>query len=168
MYSPLWKITHQNPLVSCTSPFENHSPESIGFVYYPLWKITHQKPSVLCTPPFENSLFLVGAYFGWALISGWAFILANTVHHSEHWKWRRSQFQVHYYVKVSHTSSNDYTEEFLTLLKQSFFRCQISRLYRWNSVRIIVQSKRKTFGAAAFLMNIEQITVHEYSTISLW
>ena len=24
MYSPLWKITHQNPSVSCNPPFENH------------------------------------------------------------------------------------------------------------------------------------------------
>ena len=56
--------THQNPSVLCTPPFE---------------EITLQTPSVLCTPPFEKSLFLVGAYFGWALISGWAFISANTV-----------------------------------------------------------------------------------------
>ena len=46
MYSPLWKITHQNPSVSCTLP---------------LWKITHQKPSVLC--PFEKALFWVSAHF---------------------------------------------------------------------------------------------------------
>ena len=39
----------------------------------PPWKTTHQNPSVLCTPPFEKSLFLLGAYFGWAFIS------ANTV-----------------------------------------------------------------------------------------
>ena len=71
MYSPLWKITHQNQSVLCTPPCEkspikthwfcvlppvkNHPSKSIGFVYSPLWKITHQKPSVLCTPPFEKS-----------------------------------------------------------------------------------------------------------------
>ena len=89
VYSPLWKITHQNPLVLCTPPFENspikarwfcvlpplknHPSEPIGFMYSPLWKITHQKPSVLCTPPLKNHSFW------WALISGWAFILANTI-----------------------------------------------------------------------------------------
>ena len=52
MYSPLWKITHQNPSVSCTPPFEkspikthrfcilpplkNHSWKAIGFMYSPL------------------------------------------------------------------------------------------------------------------------------------
>ena len=41
---------------------------------------THQKPSVLCTLPFEKSLFLVGAYFGWALTLVWAFISAKTVY----------------------------------------------------------------------------------------
>ena len=40
-------------------------------------KITHQKPLVLCTPPFENHCFW------WALISGWAFISANTVYNNE-------------------------------------------------------------------------------------
>ena len=71
MYSPLWKITHQTPSVSCTPPFEkspikahrfyvlpplkNRPSKAIGFVYSPLGKITHQCPSVLCTPPFEKS-----------------------------------------------------------------------------------------------------------------
>ena len=71
MYSPLWKITHQDPSVLCTLPFEkspikshrfcvlpplkNHSSKAIGFVYSSLWKITHQDPSVLCTSPFEKS-----------------------------------------------------------------------------------------------------------------
>ena len=55
MYSPLWKITHQNPSFLCTPPFEkspiktyryyvlpslkNHPSKAIGFVYSPLWKI---------------------------------------------------------------------------------------------------------------------------------
>ena len=77
MYSPLWKITHQNPSVLCTPPFEkspihthrfcvlppvkNHPSKPIGFVYSPppLWKIP---------------------VFWWALISEWAFISANTVY----------------------------------------------------------------------------------------
>ena len=60
-------------------PLKNHPSKAIGFVYSPLWKITHQNSSVLCSPPFEKSLFLMGAYFGWAFILGWALILANTV-----------------------------------------------------------------------------------------
>ena len=65
VYSPLWKITHQDTSVLCTPPFvKNHPSEAIGFVYSPLWKISHQKPSVLCTPPCEKLLFLVGAWFG--------------------------------------------------------------------------------------------------------
>ena len=97
--------THQNPSVSCTPPFEksptkshrfcvlpplkNHPSKPIGFVYSPLWKITHQGPSVLCTPPFEKSPTKTHRFcvlpplknhcFWWALVSGWAFILANTV-----------------------------------------------------------------------------------------
>ena len=79
MYSPLWKIIHQNSSVSCTPPFEKspnsthrfcvlpplkkHPSKPIGFVYSPLWKITQLNPSVLYTPPFEKSLFLVGAHF---------------------------------------------------------------------------------------------------------
>ena len=61
----------------------------IGFVYSPLWKITHQNPSVLCTPLFEKSPIRTHRFhvlhpsknpcFWWALISGWASILANTV-----------------------------------------------------------------------------------------
>ena len=67
----------------------------------------------------------MGAYFGWAFIS------ANTAHHSEHWKWRRSQLQVHYYAKVHHPSSKDYIEEFLTLLKTELFE-----LSNFSSLRI--------------------------------
>ena len=79
-YGMFWKITHQNPSVLCTPPFEkspiiphrfcvlpplkNRPSKPIGFVHSPLWKITHQSPSVLCTPPFEKSLFLVGVYLG--------------------------------------------------------------------------------------------------------
>ena len=54
MYSPLWKITHEKPSVSCTPPFgkskshqfcvlppwKNHSWKAIGLMYSPLWKIT--------------------------------------------------------------------------------------------------------------------------------
>ena len=56
MSSPLWKITHQKPSVSCTPPFEkspiqthrfhvlpplkNQPSKAIGFMYSPLWKIT--------------------------------------------------------------------------------------------------------------------------------
>ena len=89
MYSPLWRITHQNPSVLCTSP---------------LWKITHQTPLVSCTPPFEESPIkthrfcilpplknhpskaigfvyspLGKSLFWWALISGRAFISTDTV-----------------------------------------------------------------------------------------
>ena len=39
-------------------PFENHPSKAIGFMYSPLWK---------------------NHCFWWALISGWAFISANTV-----------------------------------------------------------------------------------------
>ena len=79
MYSPLWKITHPNPSVLCTPPFEkspikshgfcvvpplkNHPSKPIGFVYSPLCKITHQNPSVLCTPPLKKSLFFDGRLF---------------------------------------------------------------------------------------------------------
>ena len=100
----------QNPTVHrfCVlPPLKNHPPKAIGFVYSPLWKITHQSPSVLCTPPFEKSPMqsplvlctppfekspirthrfcvlppLKNHGFWWALISGWAFISANTVVH---------------------------------------------------------------------------------------
>ena len=70
MYSPLWKITHQKPLVLCTPPFErspikshrfcvlpplkNHPSKTVGFVYSPLWKIT----------VFGGPLFRMGPYFG--------------------------------------------------------------------------------------------------------
>ena len=58
MYSPLWKITHENPSVLCTPPpfekspiktrrfcaspppLKNHPSQPIGFMYSPLWKIT--------------------------------------------------------------------------------------------------------------------------------
>ena len=81
MYSPLWKITHQTPSVSCTPPFEKiaHQTPSVSCTP-PFEKITHQNQLVLCTPPFEKSpikshlvlctppfeksLFLVGVYFG--------------------------------------------------------------------------------------------------------
>ena len=71
-------------------PLKNHSSKPIGFMYSPLWKITHQKPLVSCTPPFEKSLIKAHRFhvlpplknhcFWWALISGWAFISANTVY----------------------------------------------------------------------------------------
>ena len=50
MYSPLWKITHQNPSVLCTPPFETSPIKAHRFHVLP--------------PPFGKSLFLVGAYFG--------------------------------------------------------------------------------------------------------
>ena len=69
MYSPLWKITHLNPSVLCTPPFEkssikahwfyvlpplkNHPSKPIGFMYSPLWKIT----------VFDGPLFRSGCLF---------------------------------------------------------------------------------------------------------
>ena len=95
IFKTLWRITHQNPSVSCTPPFEespikphrfcvlpplkNHPSKLIGFVHSPLWKIIHQNSSVLCTPPFENQ------FFWWALISGWAFISTNKVFTGAEW-----------------------------------------------------------------------------------
>ena len=55
MYSPLWKITHQNPSVLCTPPCEKSPIKIHRFCVLPPLKITHQNPSVLCTPPFEIS-----------------------------------------------------------------------------------------------------------------
>ena len=52
---PPWKITHQNPSVLCTPPFEKSPIKTHRFCVLPPWKITHQNPSVLCTPPFEKS-----------------------------------------------------------------------------------------------------------------
>ena len=58
MYSPLWKITHQNPSVLCTPPFEKSPIKAHRF--YVL-------------PPLKNHCFW------WAFILGWAFISVNTV-----------------------------------------------------------------------------------------
>ena len=93
-------------------PLKNDPTQPIGFVYSPLWKITHQKPSVLCTPPFEkwpikshwfcelpplkndptqpigfvySPLWKI-TVFGGSLLSGWAFISANTVYGTCLWK----------------------------------------------------------------------------------
>ena len=67
--------THKNPSVLCTPPFEKSSIKN---------------PSVLCTPPFEKSSIQAHRFhvlpplkdhcFWWAIISGWAFISANTVY----------------------------------------------------------------------------------------
>ena len=87
VYSPLWKLAHQNPSVLCTPPFENsptkthrfcvlspmknHPPKVIGFMYSPLWKLAHQSPLVSCTrvslwklTVFGRRVFGVGVYFG--------------------------------------------------------------------------------------------------------
>ena len=58
MYSPLWKITHQ---------------QSIGFMYSPLWKSPIETHRFCVLPPLKKHCFC------WALISGWAFISVNTV-----------------------------------------------------------------------------------------
>ena len=76
--------------------FQNPS-KAIGFVYFLLWKTSPSKshrfhvlpplknhpnkPHRFCVlPPLKNHCFW------WALISGWAFILANTVFHSKRGK----------------------------------------------------------------------------------
>ena len=112
MYSPLWKITHQNPSVLCTPPFEkspitvhrfcvlpplkNHPSKPIGFVYSPLWKITHHSPSVLCTPPLwkithqKPSVLCIPPFekslFLVGIYFGVGVYLANTVFEIKNWR----------------------------------------------------------------------------------
>ena len=70
VYSPLWKIPHQNPSVLCTPPFENspikihrfcvlpplktHPSKAHRFCVLPPLKNHPSSPSVLCTAPFEK------------------------------------------------------------------------------------------------------------------
>ena len=88
--SPLEKSPIKTHRFCVLPPLKTHPSKAIGFMYSPLWKITHQNSSVLCTPPFEKSPIKTHRFcvlpplknhcFWWALISGWAFISANTVH----------------------------------------------------------------------------------------
>ena len=68
MYSPLWKITQQNPSVLCTPPFEKSPIKAHRFCVLPPLKNRPSKAHWFCVlPPLKSHCF-------W-----WAFILANTV-----------------------------------------------------------------------------------------
>ena len=65
-------------------PLKNHPSQPIGFMYSPLWKSPIKPHRFYVLPPLKNH------YLWWALISGWAFISANTVnaiHIKDGMKW---------------------------------------------------------------------------------
>ena len=57
VYSPLWEITHQNPSVLCTPPFEKSPIKIHRFCVLPTLKNHPSEPIGFVYSPFEKSLY---------------------------------------------------------------------------------------------------------------